>query len=118
MIRKNTSLLLVLMFFFFTSVRATHYLGGDMITQWISGNDFKVKVFLYRDGTNGTNSFTIETEINVFDAVTHNLQQRADLNFTSLSYLEINCLNDTIAQIEQWVKEVTITLPDNPNGYY
>lgn len=99
---------------------ANHIAGGDFTVRHVEGNTFEATLILYRD-CDGNLVIDNTITIAVFDALT-------DEALTNLSFvmgnpvseiipLENSCY-DTGLCVESQTYTQTITLPDNPNGYY
>lgn len=111
-----------LFFFQFTSF-ASHVIGGNFVVDQIGPNLFRIELRVYRDCINGSPGATITpTSIRVYDAVNNS-------QFTTLTFSLTNPVQDTLSLgdacytpsgicVEEYYFVDTITLPDNPNGYY
>jgi gliding motility-associated-like protein len=102
--------------------KAYHIAGGDFTYRWIGGNNFEVKLTLYRDCSNPQASdFDDSIKVSVFDRVTN---LRADSAVIAISFKDSISLSgegcspppDVCMQYGDYIS--VLNLPDNPNGYY
>ena len=105
------------------SIFATHVVGGDFQIQWVSQNNYHVKLRFYRDCFNGALGMPSTMNIGVYDAITHSLIGTQTLYPTSSSTLPLGdpCYTPPASTcIEEGIFESTsnLFLADNPNGYY
>ena len=113
--------LTVLSFFILSNSYATHVVGGDFHVQWLSQNNYNVKLRYYRDCFNGLVNIPSTMDVGVYDAVTNSLQTIITLNQISTSIVNLgdNCYQPPASTcIEEGIFETNVLLPDNPNGYY
>lgn len=112
--------LLIASFLLAFNAAATHIAGGDFTVRHVEGNTFEATLILYRDCDGNLvldNSITVA----VFDALTD--EALTDLTFfmnnpdAEIIPLANSCY-DTGLCVESQTYIQTITLPDNPNGYY
>ena len=120
---KRLLLILSFLFFLYDFNYATHVVGGDFHIQWVSQNNYHVKLRFFRDCYNGAVSMPATMSIGVYDAVTHSLIASQTLQQTSNSNVPLGdtCYTPpTTTCIEEGVFEsqTNLFLPDNPNGYY
>jgi gliding motility-associated-like protein len=104
----------------FTS-RATHIAGGDFSVRWVSGNDFEVTLKLFRDCASGGAAFDSPINITVFDNVTNAQVTTFSMNLLSNTPIQLgdSCYSPPSSVcLEEGVYISTITLANNPNGYY
>ena len=100
---------------------ATHIAGGDLDIQWISGNNFKVTLKLFRDCANGGSQFDPSVDMAVYENGTNNYITSFTMNLTSSKSL---ILGDTCYAppssvcMEEGKYELAISLSNNTNGYY
>src|SRR6187401_797280 len=66
---RNITLLIAFMFCIFSS-KASHIVGGDFTYRWIGGNNFELKLKIYRDCYNSQTPFDNNITIGIFDKVT------------------------------------------------
>lgn len=103
------------------SSKATHIAGGDFTVQWVSGNTYTVTLKLFRDCASGGAAFDNPISIRVFDNVTNAQTQVFSMNFISGNQVDLGdaCYSPPASVcIEEGIYTATITLPNNPNGYY
>ncbi|HQU99693.1 MAG: gliding motility-associated C-terminal domain-containing protein [Bacteroidia bacterium] len=105
-----------------SKVKAYHIVGGDFTAEWAGGNDFEVTLKLFRDcaAINGS-GFDQAINIAVYDKVTHIQQQYFVMylgGVSSLQYAGNLCSPPPQVCVEEGTYIQTVTLPNNPNGYY
>jgi len=103
------------------ALNATHIIGGDFTVQHVADNDFEVKLTLFRDCASGGAELDGFIEVAVYEEGTNT--PLTDLNFNmTLDGSEITPLGDDCFMpdicLEIGTYTLTITFPDNPNGYY
>lgn len=118
---KNT---LLLVFFILSSmpIFATHFVGGDFQICQTGPNTFEVTLRVYRDCLPGNSTVISPTSVFIRDNVT-NAQVGSSFSMgTAVSQtiltLGDSCYTPTGICVEEYVFVKTITLADNPNGYY
>ncbi len=104
-------------------LQATHLIGGDLTYRRLTGNQFEVTLKLYRDCNTGQAPFDSTIEIGIFERTTNLLRDSITiplLNFyaLSLSMPGSTCSPPPDVCGEAGVYTDTLTLADNPNGYY
>lgn len=116
--------LLFLLLFLFSLVKqadATHIAGGDFTVEWISGNDFRVTLKLFRDCASGGAGFDSPITITVRDNVTHAVVTTFNMSSPTITPIALGdeCYSPPASVcIQEGVYQTTVTLADNPNGYY
>ena len=108
--------LTVLSFFILSNSYATHVVGGDFHVQWLSQNNYNVKLRYYRDCFNGLVNIPSTMDVGVYDAVTNSLQTIITLNQISTSIVNLgdNCYQPPASTcIEEGIFETNVLLPDN-----
>ncbi len=119
---KQFTLILTLSLLAPLSTFASHIIGGNFEFCQTGANTFELTLRIFRD-CNPTNSTTITPSgIRIYDNVT-NLQPyteslNGNLISTTVISLGDSCYTPTGVCVEQRVYTKTITLADNPNGYY
>ena len=53
---------------------ASHVVGGDISVQWVSANNYFIKVQVYRDDVNGTVDMPTDLDVGIYQIGT-NIQQ-------------------------------------------
>ncbi len=105
-----------------TSLWATHFVGGNFSICQTGANDFEVTLRVYRDCAPGNSTFIDPSSINVFDNVTNGLVMNFSMSSSLVSQTVLtlgdSCYTPTGICVEEYVYVSTITLADNPNGYY
>ncbi|MCA1752060.1 MAG: gliding motility-associated C-terminal domain-containing protein [Cryomorphaceae bacterium] len=114
------TILFTLAFLLSFNVLSNHIAGGDFSVRHVEGNTFEATLILYRD-CDGNLVVDNAITIAVFDALTD--EALTNLTFTmgnptsEIIPLANSCY-DTGLCVESQTYIQTITLPDNPNGYY
>ena len=118
---KNTFLLV---FFILSSmpIFATHFVGGDFQVCQTGPNTFEVTLRVYRDCLPGNSTVISPTSVYIRDNVT-NAQVGSSFSMGTVVSQTIltlgdSCYTPTGICVEEYVFVKTITLADNPNGYY
>jgi gliding motility-associated-like protein len=101
---------------------ATHFVGGDFQICQTGPNTFEVTLRVYRDCLPGNSTSISPTSVFIRDNVT-NAQVGSSFsmgNPVSQTVLTLgdSCYTPTGICVEEYVFVKTITLADNPNGYY
>ena len=100
--------------------RATHIVGGDISSLWISGNDFQITLNFFRDCSSGSANFDDTIELGIYDRVTNIMQQSFKMRLLTRDTLQLGdtCFIPQNLCVEKGLYIATVTIPDNPNGYY
>jgi gliding motility-associated-like protein len=125
---KNTSvkfkinLAIILFICSFTSVWASHIVGGDFSYRWIGGNNFEFNLKLYRD-CNTPVPFDDSITIGIFNKVTNTKTDTLEMHLFSFGPVVLtgpaaSCIIPAEICVEQGIYIDTITIPNNPQGYY
>ncbi len=115
---------LVLIFLIFFSVLRTdayHIVGGDFTAKWVGGNFFEITMNMYRDCAGNGSTFDGAINIAVYDKVTDVQQQFFVMSLTAIKPLKYTgnlCSPPPQVCVEMGTYITTVTIPDNPNGYY
>jgi gliding motility-associated-like protein len=101
---------------------ATHFVGGDFQICQTGPNTFEVTLRVYRDCLPGNSTTISPTSVFIRDNVT-NAQVGSSFSMgtvVSQTVLTLgdSCYTPTGICVEEYVFVKTITLADNPNGYY
>ncbi len=120
--RKGLIATFVLTVSFFSS-RATHIAGGEMVYAWKGGNQFEITLKLYRDCLTGAAAFDPTILIGIFDKGTNQVVDSLFMNLGTVDTVSLNgpagpCALPPEVCIEIGTYVETITIPDNPAGYY
>ncbi|MEO5571540.1 MAG: gliding motility-associated C-terminal domain-containing protein [Bacteroidia bacterium] len=120
MIRNST--LLIVFLFCCQFAKASHIVGGDFTYRWIGGNNFELKLKIYRDCYNSQTPFDNTITIGIFDKVTNVssgtlVMTKQDSSIVTLSGTAACALPADICVLEGTYLD-TISLPNNPHGYY
>jgi gliding motility-associated-like protein len=109
---------------FFTPVLsfATHIVGGEVYYKKLTGNNYEIKLIVYRDCQNGVPPFDDPASIGFFDAGTNVLV--SDLFVSTADSVDVpDAVNNPcfVAPVNICYKKATYTftvnLPPNSNGY-
>ena len=120
--RKLFIYFIILFFGIITRSNASHIVGGDITVKWLNGNEFEVTLRFYRDCLNGQTGteFPSTITLGMYDKITNLEQQTFSLNLVLDDTLKLgdSCYTPPNLCVEQGNYTGTITIPDNPNGYY
>lgn len=99
---------------------ATHIVGGDITVKHLTGNNFEVKLLFYRDCSAGTADFDNTITLGVYDKVTNAQSFQFSMTLQSRQVLALgdSCFTPTGICVEEGVYVETVSIPNNPNGYY
>lgn len=113
-------LLSVLVLFLCIPAFATHIVGGDITVTHLTGNNFEVRLRFYRDCSAGTADFDASITLGVYDKVTNAQTSTFSMSLNSRQVLTLgdSCFTPTGICVEEGIYVYTLTLPNNPNGYY
>jgi gliding motility-associated-like protein len=97
----------------------SHIIGGDITVRSLGNNRFEIMLHFFRDCTSSTD-FDIPLPLGIFDKQTNNLilTDSMDLNSKSTLILGDSCFHPGNICVEQGLFIDTISLPNNPHGYY
>lgn len=117
---KKLSVLLLLMFSFFLS-NGAHLVGGEITYTCLGGNNYEIKLRIYRDCNSGGAQFDATVPISIYDA-SNNLVQNLMVNkgpTISVSTGTGNpCLSSPPNLCTEYAEYITTTsLPPIPGGY-
>jgi gliding motility-associated-like protein len=102
------------------SSQASHIMGGYISVQHQSGNTYTLKVVIWRDCINGQVAMPTSASVEMRDNVTNTLVQTFSVPRISLGNVTLGdaCYTPTGLCVEEGIFVSTVTLNDNPNGYY
>jgi gliding motility-associated-like protein len=107
---------------FFISIQtfATHIVGGDITLKSLGSNNYEVTLRFYRDCSPGTAAYDNPITLGVYDKVTNaeSFQFNLPLISTQILVLGDSCFTPVGLCVEEGIYKDTITLANNPNGYY
>ncbi|HEV7230421.1 MAG TPA: gliding motility-associated C-terminal domain-containing protein [Bacteroidia bacterium] len=97
----------------------SHIIGGDITVRSIGGNRFEITLHFFRD-CNSSTDFDIPLPLGIFDKQTNALVLTDSMNLSSKTKLVLgdSCFRPANMCIQQGLFIDTITLPNNPHGYY
>lgn len=103
-------------------VQAYHIAGGDLTSTWVGGNNFEIRLTLYRDCSNpAAANFDPTIIITAYVKNTNALQDSFHLDLNSVNPLALTgaaCVPPPTVCMEIGDYVRVISLPPNPNGYY
>lgn len=114
-------LIVIIIFLSFSSAKAEHIAGGDLDVQWISGNDYRVTLKLFRDCANGGAPFDNSVTITVRDNATNSQVTSFSMSLKTSTNLSLgdDCFSPPSSVcMQEGIYTQTVTLANNPNGYY
>src|SRR4051812_16877879 len=99
---------------------ATHIVGGDITLKYLNPNIFQVTLRFYRDCLSGTAAFDNPITLGVYDRSTNVEAFQFNMPLVSSTVLALgdSCFTPTGLCVEEGIYIDTISLADNPNGYY
>lgn len=106
---------------FFNKSYSEHIAGGDIDVQWVSGNDYKVTLKLFRDCASGGAGFDNPITITVYDNVADTVVQTFSMNLLSITPIVLgdSCYSPPSSIcLEEGLYQTIVTFANNPNGYY
>ena len=120
---RNTKTILLALFLLFCKIAtATHIVGGEITYTCLGGNNYEVKLSVYRDCFNGVPPFDDPASLGIFDS-NFNLLQAIDLQWntqddTLLIYLNNPCLTrPPDICVHRTTYTTTVELVPRPGGY-
>lgn len=119
--QKAIQYILVLLLITSSSVFASHFVGGDVHFEQTGPNTYTITVRVFRDYCNG---IAAETEISgagIYDEATHTLiatvPDMPAINVDTINFGD-ECFTPTGICVEVTTYQTSMTLANNPNGYY
>jgi len=116
------SLILIVSLLFTSQICATHIIGGDFSTVQTGPNTFDINLKIYRDCGQGNSTLVSPAIVSVYDNVTNVIILQFDMtsDLVSQSVLSLGDSCNTLMDIcvEEYIFISSISLPNNPNGYY
>lgn len=100
--------------------KATHIIGGDFSVEWISSNEFRPELKIFRD-CNSTIEFDSLIAITLYDSNTDTVFGIFEMHNPVIDFIILGdeCYTPTgLLCVEQGVYSDTISIPYNPGGYY
>lgn len=102
---------------------ATHVIGGNMDVCQTGPNTFEITMRIYRDCGPNNASLSAPTGVEIRDNVTNGLNQTISMSGSQVGSATVITLGDSCYQptgicVEEYVYTKTVTLANNPNGYY
>ena len=104
--------------------KASHVVGGDIQIEWVSQNNYRLKLRFYRDDITGAVAMPANMTITVYEQGTMTMITNQTLPQVSLGIVTLGdaCYqpDPNVVRIQEGIYESTVDLflPDNPNGYY
>lgn len=102
---------------------ATHIVGGDFSYHHISGDNYQIKLKMYRDCTSNT-QYTSFVNVGIYNKETNALVKTVQIPRISIKPIEYNtsCINPTLRCVEVGLYITNFTMPqsefNNTAGYY
>lgn len=102
-----------------TEVKASHIMGGELTYHWISGNNYELKLTLYRD-CYGIPAPTV-ADVNIYSScganMTVTLFPVSSTNITPACDTTMTCINANLPGVEKYVYTGLVTLPGTCSDY-
>ena len=100
--------------------KAAHIIGGDFTVEWISGNDFRPELKLFRDCFGSGADFDQTIQITIYDSDTDSIWGFFTMTNPDITPIILgdDCYTPTSLCVQQGVYDTIVNLPDNPGGYY
>lgn len=121
---KNISSFLLIVFFatLSTNSYATHVVGGEISYQWVSQNNYIIKVKVYRDCNPGNAAMPTSLSLGIYRKGLNTLQQTVTMNnpvITNNLPFGDSCYTPTSLCVDEGVfTSAIITIPNLAAGYY
>jgi PKD repeat protein/subtilisin-like proprotein convertase family protein len=103
------------------ATKATHISGGDLDVQWITGNDYRVTLKLFRDCANAGAGFDNSVTITVRENGTNTFITSFTMSRKDITRLTLGdeCFTPPSSVcMEEGFYSTTVTLSNRPNGVY
>lgn len=121
---KNLLKSVFFVFVFLSSAKtfATHIVGGVVYYKKLAGNDYEIKLIVYRDCANGVPPFDDPASIGFFDAATNSLYAEVQLSTADSvnvpNFVNNDCFIPPVNICYRMARYTfNVTLPPNVNGY-
>lgn len=118
---KKFLLLIILAIAFVHEGKSSHFVGGDVHFEQTGANTFIVTLRLFREYCNfNASAPTSITNAGLYDEVTNGLVQNITLPQVSVDTVIFGdeCYTPTGLCVEVYTYRTTVTIANNPNGYY
>ncbi len=116
-------LFLVILFGFIAKAHATHIIGGSFFYKPLGGNNYEIRLEVYRDCYNGVPLFDDPASVGVFDQ-NSNLVQTLFIVYDSLTTDTLNFINTPVCFppaeqicVHRAIYTTIVNLPPIPGGY-
>lgn len=115
---------ILLLIFFITSLHAGayHIAGGDLTTRWIGGNNFEVRLTLFRDCANQQAApFDAMLTLGIFNMADHSLVDTVQMSLFSIESMSLtgaSCVTPPEVCMERGEYIDTFQVAANSAGYY
>ena len=106
---------------FCNSASATHIVGGDITVKWLNGNNFEITLTHYFDCINGQpGAFDSTVAVGIFNKATNLIVDSLTIPFIDSLTLVLGdaCYTPSNLCIRQQRYITTVSIPNNPSGYY
>ena len=118
---KKSLLLLGLFLALSFQSKATHIVGGDITVKSLGSNNFEITLTLFFDCINGSPAaFDPIVSVGIYDKVSNAMQQCVNIAFTDSVNLALGdtCYTPPNMCVRKQRYIATVSIPNNPNGYY
>ena len=114
--------LCLFLFLHFSSVRATHIVGGEMTYECLGGNNYKIAMKLFRDCGTGNAPFDAPAYLGIYNTTT--LIKEIHINFVQTNVIPLS--NNIVSPcfitpdsvcVETYTYDTILNLPPLPGGY-
>ena len=102
-------------------VQAAHIIGGDFSVEWISSNEFKPELKLFRDCQGGGADFDYTITITLYDSNSDTIFGFFEMSNPDIIDITLgdDCYTPTgLVCVEQGTYDTILSIPYNPGGYY
>jgi gliding motility-associated-like protein len=98
---------------------ASHIIGGDITVKSLGSNRFKITLLFFRDCSSSVN-FDDPIPLGIYDKVTNAQFMTDSMKLISITPIHLgdSCFSPPNLCVEQGLFIDTISLPNNPHGYY
>lgn len=102
-------------------VKGAHIIGGDFSVEWLSSNEFKPELKLFRDCAGGGAEFDETITITLYDSNTDTIFGFFEMTNPDIQNIQLGdaCYTPTgLVCVQQGVYDTILSIPYNPGGYY
>lgn len=120
--QKTIKFLFIVFISMFTTIEtnATHVIGGDISVQWLSQNNYRVRVRVYRDCGPGNAAMPTDVNLGIYNLATNGIVSNLTIPRISSTVLVLGdaCYTPTGFCVEEGVFETNVFIANNAAGYY